>query len=262
VKEETDLVAIEPRRADEEQWRGWKEDGYVVLEDAIQGDDLSRLQAAFERCSEESKPEWLEDVATGKRSSSYFDLPRLVHRDEIFLDMIDHPSTLGILRDFLGEDMLSGGGLTGRTVPPCPISYVGWHPDLDRKNYSQHIKVQVYVNDVGEERGAFAYVPGSHKEGAGPYPRVKNIEAMPGCKTLPGKAGTAVIFNTYGWHTSMINRTLEPRKSLIIGYSVFHDNRNRYNVRGAEWTKRRAELRELLTPEREYLFGYGRIPEE
>jgi ectoine hydroxylase-related dioxygenase (phytanoyl-CoA dioxygenase family) len=255
------MVATEPIHADEAQWKSWKEDGYVVLEDAIQGDDLSRLQEAFERLSEESKPEWLEDVATGKRSSSFFDIPRLVNRDEIFLDMIDHHSTLGILRDFLGEDMLSGGGLTGRTVPPCPISYVGWHPDMNRENYPLHIKVQVYVNDVGEERGAFAYVPGSHKEDAGPYPRVKRLDAMPGIKPLPGKAGTAVLFNLYGWHTSMINRTLEPRKSLIIGYSVFHGKRNKYNVRGPEWTARRAELKKLLTPEREYLFGYGRIPE-
>lgn len=255
------MVAIDPKRADEAQWKSWKEDGYVVLEDAIQGEDLSRLQKAFERLSEESKAEWLEDVAAGKRSSSFFDIPRPVNRDGIFLDMIDHPSTLGILRDFLGEDMLSGGGVTARSVPPCPISYVGWHPDMDRKNFPLHIKVQVYVNDVGVDRGAFAYIPGSQKEDAGPYPRVKRLDAMPGIKTLPGKAGTAVIFNCYGWHTSMINRTLEPRKSLIIGYSVFHNKRNKYNVRGPEWTRRRAELKKLLTPEREYLFGYGRIPE-
>ena len=254
-------MVAKPRHANEAQWKGWEEDGYVVVEDAIVGDDLTRLQDVFDRCTEESKPEWLEEVAAGNRSSSFFDIPRPFERDEVFLDVIDHPGTFGILKDFLGEDMLSRG-LTARLVPPCPISYVGWHPDMNRKTFPLHIKVQVYVNDVTEDRGAFAYVPGSHQEGAGPYPRVKRLDAMPGFKPLPGKAGTAVIFNCYGWHTSMINRTLEPRKSLIISYCVFHEMKDTFSRRGPEWTKRREALQKLLTPEREYLFGFGRIPEE
>ena len=255
------MVAIEPKRADDLQWKSWEEEGYVVVEDAIAGDDLKRLQAAFDQGVDEFKPEWLAEVAAGHRSSSFFDIPQPFERDPVFLDMMHHPGTVGILKDFLGEDMLSRG-LTARSVPPCPISYVGWHPDMDRKTFPLHIKVQVYVNDVGEDRGAFAYVPRSHQDGAGPYPRVKRLDAMPGIKPLPGKAGTAVIFNCYGWHTSMINRTLEPRKSLIISYCVFHELKDVFSPRGPEWTSRREALKKLLTPEREYLFGYGRIPEE
>jgi ectoine hydroxylase-related dioxygenase (phytanoyl-CoA dioxygenase family) len=252
------MVAI--NRADEAQWKSWKEEGYVVVEDAIGGDDLARLQKAFNRGVEESKDAWLQDVAAGHRSSAYFDISDPFEKDPVFLDVIDHPGTNGILKDFLGDDMLSRG-LTARSVPPCPISYVGWHPDMDPKTFPLHIKVQIYVNDVAEERGAFAYIPGSHKEGSGPYPRVKRLDAMPGIKPLPGKAGTAVIFNCYGWHTSMINRTLEPRKSLIISYCVFHEMKDVFSKRGPEWTKRREALLKLLTPERQYLFGYGRIPE-
>ena len=111
------------------------------------------------------------------------------------------------------------------------------------------------VNDVGEDRGPFAYVPGSHKEGAGPYPRVKQIDAMPGHRTLPGKAGTAVVFSTYGWHTSMINTTTEPRKSLIIGYCVFHELKDRW-ARAPERQRSREKMRERLSPERQYLFGF------
>ena len=250
------MVAIDAVRANEEQWKGWEEEGYVVVEGAVSGESLARLQSAFDRGVEASKAAWLEDVAVGHRSSSYFDLPNAFQQDDIFLDMVDNPNTLGLLRDFLGEDMIARG-LTARSVPPCPISYVGWHPDMHRDRHPQHIKVQVYVNDVAEERGAFAYVPGSHKEGAGPYPRVKHLDAMPGHRVLPGKAGTAVIFNTYGWHTSMINRTLEPRKSLIMSYCVFHELNDRWS-QAPERKRARAEMRAKLSPEPQYLFGHDR----
>lgn len=255
------MVAIEPVGADEAQWKSWKEDGYVVLENAIAGEDLSRLQKAFDEGLEATKPVWLENVAAGHQSSAYVDIPNPFEQDEAFLNITDHSSTVGILRDFLGEDMLARG-MTARAVPQSPISYVGWHPDMHRSSFPLHIKVQIYVNDVGVDRGAFAYVPGSQKADAGPYPRVKRLDAMPGVKPLPGKAGTAVIFNCYGWHTSLINRTVVPRKSLISSYCVFHELRDLYSKRGPDWTKRREDLKNLLSPERQYLFGYGRIPEE
>ena len=37
------------------------------------------------------------------------DIPDPFEQDEAFLYIIDHPSTFGILRDFLGEDMLTRG---------------------------------------------------------------------------------------------------------------------------------------------------------
>jgi len=146
-------------------------------------------------------------------------------------------------------------GIQVRTLPVSPISYVGWHPDKPH-TMAQYSKVQIYVNDVGEDRGPFAYVPRSHLEGAGPYPRVKHLDAMPGHRTLPGKAGTAVMFNCYGWHTSMINRTLEPRKSLIIGYGVFDESE--YAVDKKRKNDRYGALRERLSPKRKYLFGFDR----
>lgn len=255
------MVAIDTVGADEAQWQSWREDGYVVVENAVSGDDLSRLQKAFDEGVEAAKPTWLANVAAGHQSSAFMDIPDPFEQDEAFLDMVDHPSTLGILRDFLGEDMLARG-VTVRAVPQSPISYVGWHPDMHRDSFPLHIKVQTYVNDVGEERGAFAYVPGSQKEGAGPYPRVKRLDAMPGIKPLPGKAGTAIIFNCYGWHTALINRTTTPRKSLISSYCVFNELKDQYSKRGPEWTESREKLKKLLSRERESLFGFGRIPEE
>ena len=111
-----------------------------------------------------------------------------------------------------------------------------------------HIKVQIYVDDVGPNQGAFAFVPGSHKADAGPYPQVGRVEHMPGHKVVPGKAGTAIIFNSYGWHTSMVNYSDEPRKSIILIYEKWTEGRVNANTFAALADR-------LQTPARRRLFS-------
>ena len=41
---------------------------------------------------------------------------------------------------------------------------------------------------------------------------------MPDHVTYPGKAGTAILFNSCGLHTAMDNHTRQARKSVIMGY--------------------------------------------
>ena len=48
---------------------------------------------------------------------------------------------------------------------------------------------------------------------------------MPGHKTFPGSAGTAIMFNSYGWHAAMDNPTGKPRKSIILIYEKYTPNR-------------------------------------
>ena len=232
-------------RVTEAQREQWEEEGYLVVEDAYKGADLARLQEAFDRCAEEAKSAWLEDVEAGIRPGAFFDIPKPLEQDDAFIDLADHSSYFGCLVDFLGEDLIFWGPQV-RTLPLSPVSYIGWHPDMPHTK-PQSIKVQIYVNDVPEDGGAFAFIPGSHKPDAGPYPKVQQLDKMPGHKVFPGRAGTAILFNIYGWHTSMINRTLVPRKSIILGYGVRHEDT--YDP------KRHAAIADrITTPERGKLF--------
>ena len=127
---------------------------------------------------------------------------------------------------------------------------MGWHPDVPQTN-PLHMKVQIYVGDVSEDGGAFGYVPRSHRPDAGPYSGVHRLEDMPGHKVFPGKAGTAILFNSYGWHTSMINRTPTPRKSIILIYEKW--NEEKFNPEKFDAISDR-----LTTPERRQLFSLER----
>ena len=194
----------------------WEQEGFLTFDNAIQGGELARLQGVFDYWSERCKSEWLERVEAGEAVSTFYDIPGVFEKDEIFVDLVDHPSCYPYLKEFTdGEVILLGPQV--RTVPPSPVSYSGWHPDVPHSN-PLHIKVQVYVNDVEPKCGEFTYVPGSHKPDAGPYSRVPRLESMPGHKTFPGKAGTAIMFNSYGWHAAMDNPSGTPRKSVILIY--------------------------------------------
>ncbi len=198
------------------EWKQWEEQGYLVFEDAIQGDLLDRLQKAFDHWADSCKKDWLDGVARGELAATYFDIPNVLEKDEIFIDILDQPRYFECVKAFTGDDAIFIGEQV-RTAPLWPMSYTSWHSDVSL-DHPLHIKVQVYVNDVERGCGEFAYVPGSHRPGAGPYPRVRNPEAMPGHRRFPGRAGTAIMFNTYGWHVAMENHTGVPRKSIILTY--------------------------------------------
>ncbi len=194
----------------------WEEEGYLVFENAIQGEKLKRLQMAFDYWAEKCKAEWLDRVEAAEAAATFYDIPNPLEKDTIFIDIIDYPTYYGALMEFTDDELILLGPQV-RTVAPWPVSYTGWHPDVPQQN-PLHIKVQIYVNDVGPRCGEFAYVPGSHKPDAGPYTRPLRQESMPGHKTFSGKAGTAILFNSYGWHVSMDNHSDVPRKSIILIY--------------------------------------------
>jgi hypothetical protein len=225
----------------------WEEQGYLAFEQAIVGDDLSRLQAAFDRAAADCKADWLEGIARGKAPAAHFDISNPFERDDVFINLIDYPAWYPYLMDFAeGELILLAPQV--RTLPAQPISYLVWHADVPHTN-PLHMKLQIYVEDVPEDGGAFAYVPGSHKPDAGPCPQPRPLDAMPGRKVFPGKAGDAILFNSYGWHTSMVNETSSARKSIILIFEQWTEGRvaSGRNVSIAD---------RLTTPARRKLFGH------
>ena len=201
----------------EEQLRDYRQLGVVVIEDAIRGEQLTRLQAATDHWHAQSKEEWLDQVESGDACPLWFDVPGALEKDEVFVEMVDHPSYIDLLEAIADGELLLAGPLQVRATPPWPVAYTGWHPDRERSE-EQHPKLQIYIGEVPAKSGEFAYVPGSHKTNVDTRYRPQRNDTMPGHMTIPGKAGTAIVFDNAGLHTAMDNRTPLPRKSMIIGY--------------------------------------------
>lgn len=47
----------------EVQRKQWDEHGYVLIDHALQGEELRRLQAAFDDWAEQGKPQWIDRLA-------------------------------------------------------------------------------------------------------------------------------------------------------------------------------------------------------
>lgn len=204
-----------------EQTSRWRADGVVPLPGALAGEELSRLQEAFSREAAEARPGWLQGVEQGTRPAAFFDIPDALSRDPLFLDLVDHPSWYGHLMAYTGGQATFLGAQF-RTLPPALLSYVGWHYDVPRST-PLHLKVQLYLDPVSRRDGAFAYVPGSHHPESGPWPLVADPVEMPGHRVFEGEAGTAVVFNSHGLHTSLANRSGHGRRSIILIYEVYSE---------------------------------------
>lgn len=205
-------------RATPAQRRQMDEEGCIALPGALAPDLLEAVRAAFDRAAAQSRPQWVEGVAAGTSPGAFFDIPNAFALDPVFAELADHPAYYGLLKDFTGgvPQLIFG---QFRTVPPHPFSYVGWHFDLPR-DHPMHLKVQLYLDDVEPDGGPFAYVPGSHRPEAGPHPTVRRLEAMPGHRVCPGKAGSALLFNSFLVHTALPNRSATPRRSIIMAYEA------------------------------------------
>ena len=198
------------------QKKQWDEDGYLVFENAIEGELLERLQNTSDYWTAECKPDWLERVAAGTAAPTVYDFPDALRKDEAFLEIADHPSYYGCLKAFCsGEPILQD--VSERIVPLSPVSYCSWHPDTPHDRHL-HVKIQIYLNDMAHGGGEFGYIQGSHKPDSGPFPNPSRQEDMPGLVRFTGKAGMAIMFNCYGWHTALDNDGTIPRKSIIITY--------------------------------------------
>ena len=103
-------------RPTESQTTQWEEKGYLVFEDAIQGNELKQLQNVFDYWAEECKPAWLDRVEAGEAAASFYDISDPFDKDEIFVDLIDHPSYYGSLMAFTDDDLI----LLGPQVPHRP----------------------------------------------------------------------------------------------------------------------------------------------
>ena len=145
------------------------ETGYLVREGLFQGEVLEKLRDALDRL-EERESEKRDNAMAGKRGWGF--IPRhLMDKDEVFLELLKFQPTLSIARAMMGP-LVRLRGLSAR------ISY----PGDDREHqtpWHQHLRVisnplppwfsrphcidcLVYLDDLNEDTGAVAIVPGSH----------------------------------------------------------------------------------------------------
>ena len=278
----------------EDQVTSYKRDGFTVIEDVLQGEELERVQAAFDKAQANTRVDWEEGRAKGKGVSEngeyyasgtwharkYFDIYplHLLEQDDAAVEMIAHPKLLPFLNATVGEDVQTAT-IQVRVLEPQTVEdaqeeggYVNWHRDHSNDDEWRYLgrplntKVIVYLTDVGPDDGCTACVPGSHLwehrpdhaaykgmgGGENQASKVRDQRDMPDMVAAEVKAGSAFLFNTRLWHTTLPNRGDRDRWCVLTLYAPFYQKQPGATVEAAVALEAAGRLN---TPERRQLFG-------
>ncbi len=196
-----------------------RQDGYVVMRDALTPSQLDEISEAYDR-----------QLALHPREAGAIrlELPRLIELDPAFEQFMDNPPVFAVVRELLGPTLeLGTGGELDCKFGPTP-AYIAWHADfqfLDGIGYPRQfgwVRCVYLIDDVTTDMGPFTFVPGSHGRGPAELAQYVGEDGQPlpieGQVPLVGPAGSCLINNTDIWHTNTANTGPNPRRLAMMLY--------------------------------------------
>ncbi|MAG35090.1 MAG: hypothetical protein CL878_02410 [Dehalococcoidia bacterium] len=242
----------------EEERRRFNEQGYLIVENALSGEEIQRLIPVVDRLYE------AERARNDEGPTFQLNYLGFAGLDPAFYELVDWPRTFPKVWGLLGWNIYIYHSHC-IVNPPLPSeipqpSGSRWHQDSARLNIEMEthprprisLKVAYFLTDVSEPgRGNFTSVPGSHLQGTLDLRTpIEGEDDPPGTMQVCVKPGTAVFFDRRLWHLAPArpNRSPYTRKVLFYGYAY-------------RWLRPRDELTvtdEVLTastPIRRQLFG-------
>jgi len=210
----------------EEQRQQFRDEGYLIIRNALDGDMISLLIEAGDRL-----------IATDERfnryqTSEFYDgFRNCMVMDDAFIPLLTNDVTLPLVIQLLGSNLqLSTSHLIYRHPDPpgtpATVRRPGWHRDggrtqldLGQGKYPRlGLKCAFYLTDLSEPNsGVTMLAPGSNQ-------LKERIEIADG-ETDPANAlepllnpGDCVIFEYRTWHAGAPNFKEITRKCVMIGY--------------------------------------------
>lgn len=218
----------------DEEREHFEKQGYLYVPNALPTDMRERLLEAVDRLHRNA-------LATGKaKPDTHWGFSNFLGTDDVFLDLVDHPTTLPKVWGILGWNIYLYHAHMHVKPPAASDAQEGdgwleWHQDSGRVNIEMEthprprlsLKVAYFLTDVSEPgRGNFYIRPGSHYSDV-PLPEVE-ISRDPlekSASSIPDDAipvcvepGTAVLFDRRLWHSRSPNTSQITRKALFYGY--------------------------------------------
>lgn len=226
--------------ADRERFRS---EGYLLVRDLVPADAIAAMASDVDRWIDESRGH-VANYGEMARGKLRFDLEAGHSAERPRLRRVANPADIAeAYRRVLWEGPVVAGvaALIGPDVKfhhcklnlklPGMETYVDWHQDhpFDPHTNDDMLAVLVMIDDAIEENGCLQVVPGSHRERhthydgdtfTGAIAPAAAAELARRAVPLPGRAGDAVIIDTWMVHGSAANRTDRPRRLLICDYSA------------------------------------------
>ncbi|MEW6511173.1 MAG: phytanoyl-CoA dioxygenase family protein [Bacteroidota bacterium] len=221
-----------PFRITDAQREQYRDEGFMLLEQAIPDRDLEALRAQCTALVQEQEAEMDrlggDTVNLSRRNSRYF----------VFLPFKTHPQ----LGEFIFNDLM--GEICKATVGENAMLFweqfvvkgtdkkgaeFGWHQDSGYVDHphTPYVNAWIPLDDVSEENGTIYLLPFSragvrekvqHKTVEGSSDRVGYFGNDPGIPFI-APAGSIAVFSSVTFHRSGANRTSRMRRAYAIQYS-------------------------------------------
>ena len=226
----------------------WREQGYVLLKQAIPRDEAAAFLAAADATIARY------DAAHGPSGS--YTIVQAIERTAGLDALIDHPGTFPTIVGLMGPYLqLMGTQIYVR--PAGRRADFRWHtdagPSLQRIRVTAdslplNFKVQFFLTDIPQrDRANFCLVPGSHRVEF-PASGTPDGEDPPGAVQLIVEAGDVAIFPHNLWHSVAPNLGDSVRRSVTFRYGQMW-------CRPYDYEKAPASVLARLSPRRRRLLG-------
>lgn len=243
--------------------------GYVILEQAIEPELVDSLNAEFDTFPDIEPHGWWGNVQRIDDDPAVtnlaLDLQNIVEAGEPFERLIDHPSWVGYVRRYAGEDESYVQGLfidecfaTVRRVGGYSPPHSGGYRGAMRGQYRftngvfrcGQVNALMALTDIGPGDGATVVVPGSHKSNF-VHPQFErfghenggSIGSMEGAMEVHLNSGDVLLFVDGFSHGAAARTNPGERRVVIYRYGPTWGS----SRRGYRYTD---ELLNRLTPER------------
>lgn len=217
--------------------------GYAVLPDVLDATELAVLRDNVDQVAAEERTAGSAWYSNGNQR-----IFNLLNRGRIFVDLIEHPTALGLAHAMLGPDTLLSS-ITANIAAPGNVPQL-LHTDQqyvpEPWMYPVTLNVVWILDDFTAENGGTRMVPRSHMLTRGPV--TENIETVP----LTGKAGGVALIDGRVWHGTGVNNTQAEYRRGIFAYYCSPFIRQQENV----YRSLLPDIRSSLSPTARKLLGF------
>lgn len=253
------------------------EQGYCIIEDALESEVLRRVQSRLRNQARAERGIGVEYANPGHLDNQWVNM--LINKGEIFEQLVTHRLASQIIEHALGPEFLlsccdaqlkhPGSGfmplhtdqwwmpqptppdtepvrpaamVRGDGVATDPVAVAAFVSGIATVN------IMWMVTDFTDDNGATLVVPGSHRSGLQPDSSVPHkVETV----RATGRAGTALVFDGRLWHAAGANRTDETRYGITCTFCGPQFRQLENYTRGL-----RSEVMERASPELLRLLGF------
>lgn len=237
----THVICCSPIQLTQEQINQYHDDGYLLIENALDLEEVARLKKTVDGVVDGYEAEeYATQFAHNAHGAEYYNIRNALEYTSDLDYVMDHPRIFDSITTLMGNKirLVNFNLFIRHPVEKTAMNNklglfhvdLGATYDKTREHYPMQINVQIFLTDLlGENEGNLLVIPGTHH----PKPGVKlhgyaqlpecnsyleKGELPPGTVQIKAKAGDVLIHALELWHAVGPNFSKNTRKSIGLRY--------------------------------------------